>query len=179
MAFEEGLINTKKLEKELRKLVGAIRIEELNKKFTAVSVDLLTGKKEFIEEGDLVEAILASCAIPLVFPPIHKEGKLLVDGGLEDPLPIDKAFEIAKKVIAVNVYRSIEKMPKKEKYNFVDIFERALVIIQREITEAALKKYKKNLLMIQPEVNIGTFDFTKAKEAIALGEEEAEKICVK
>lgn len=171
----EGLINTKNLEKELRKLVDARKIEELDKKFIAVSVDLLSGKKILIDKGDLVEAILASIAIPLVFPPVHKENMLLVDGGLEDPLPIDVAFKLAKKVIAVNITKSIEKMPKKEKYNFIDIFERALVIIQTEITEIALKKYKKNLVVIQPEVNLGTFDYAKAKEAISIGEEETKK----
>jgi len=171
----EGLIKTQKLEKELRKIIGNRKIEELDKKFMALTVDLLTGKKLMYDKGDLCQAILASIAIPLVFPPVHKEGMLLVDGGLEDPLPIDYGFSFAKKVIAVNISYSLEKLPKKEKYNFGDIFERATIIIQDEITENALEKYKENLVILAPEVDIGTLSFSKTKEAISIGEAETEK----
>ncbi|MEM4703183.1 MAG: patatin-like phospholipase family protein [Candidatus Pacearchaeota archaeon] len=171
----EGLIKTDKLERELKKLIGERKIEELDKKFIAVSVDLLTGKKVLIEEGTLCQAILASIAIPLVFPPLHREGTLLVDGGLEDPLPIDEGFRLARKVIAVDITRSIDKIPKKDKYNFVDILERALIIIQSEISEAALKKYRHNLVVLKPDVNINTLEFSRSKEAISIGEEETKK----
>lgn len=171
----DGFINTKRLEKELRNIIGTKKIEELDKKFVAITVDILTGKKILLDKDDLCNAILGSIAIPMLFPPLHKQDMLLVDGGLEDPLPIDIGFKFAKKVIAVNTIPALDKLPKKTKYNFIDILERASAIIQLEITEFALKKYKKNLVVIQPEVVLETLAFEKAKEAIAIGEAEAEK----
>jgi len=128
-----------------------------------------------MSKGDLCQAILASSTIPLLLPPVKKDGMLLVDGGLQNPLAIDDGFKVAKKVIAVAIERNLGDMPKKEKYGFVDIAERTLSILQNEIVESALKKHKKNLVIIRVKVNIDTLDFYKAKEAIEIGEKEAEK----
>jgi predicted acylesterase/phospholipase RssA len=78
-------------------------------------------------------------------------------------------------VIAVAIERNIKYMPTKDKYNFLDIAERALTIMQNDIIEGSIKKYKKNLVVIRVEVNMDTLDFHKAKEAIEIGEKEAEK----
>lgn len=172
---EGGLINPDRFEKELRKIIENKKIEELDKKFIATAVDIMTGKEVRMDKGDLCQAILASSCIPLLLPPVKKEGMLLVDGGLDNPLAIDDGFDIANKVIAVNISRSIEKMPKKEKYGFADIAERTLTILQNEIVKDALKKHKKNLVVIDIEVNYDTIDFHKSKEIIPLGETETEK----
>ncbi len=172
---EGGLINPDRLEKELRKIIGNKKIEELDKKYFATAVDLLTGKEVRMERGDLCQAILASSSIPLLVPPVKKEGMLLVDGGLQNPLAIDDGFDVARKVIAVSIERDIKEMPKKEKYGFVDIAERTLTIMQCDIVENSLKKYKDNLIVLRPNVNMDTLDFHKGKEAIEIGEKEAEK----
>ena len=172
---EGGLINPDRFEKEIRKIIDNKKIEELDKKYFSTAVDILTGKEMRMDKGDLCQAILASSSIPLLFPPVKKDGMLLVDGGLQNPLAIDDGFEVATKVIAVSIERDINDMPKKDKYGFADIAERALTILQNDIVESALKKYKDNLVIIRIEVNMDTLDFHKAKEAIAIGEKEAEK----
>lgn len=172
---KEGLIKTKELEKELRKIIDDRKIEELDKKFIALSVDLVSGKKIIMESGDLCEAILASMAVPILFPPRHKGDMLLVDGGLEDPMALDEGFKKAKKIIAVNTIKSFENIPNKKDYNFVDILTRASAIIQSEIMNPILKKYRKNIIVLKPEIDINTLTFERAKEAIAMGEAEAEK----
>jgi len=172
---EGGLINPDRFEKEIRKIVGDKKIEELDKKFFSTCVDILTGKELQMDKGDLSQAILASSSIPLLFPPVRKEGMLLVDGGLNNPLAIDDGFKLANKVIAVAIERDIKDMPTKEKYGFADIAERSLTIFQNEIIEESLKKHKKNLVVIRLEVNLDTPDFHRAKEAIKIGEKETEK----
>ena len=170
----EGLINTKRIEKEFRLLIDKKKIEALDKKFMAVAVDLVSGKKIVFDKGDLCEAILASTAIPLMFPPVHKEEMLLVDGGIQDPLAIDIGFQYAKKVIAVNITtQSI--MQKKDKYNYVDILQRALAIVESDIITDEIKKYKENLFVLDLAVDIPILDFSRAKEAITVGENETKK----
>ena len=169
----EGIFKTKKLEEELRILIGDKKIENLDKKFMAVAVNLLDGKKTLIDKGDLCEAIMSSISVPLLFPPKHKRGMLLVDGGLEDPLPIDEGFSLAKKVIAVNILSPFKNLPIKERYNFIDIAEAVVDIFQKEIIKSSLKRHEQDqMILIKPRVNIGAFSFDKSKEAVAVGYDE-------
>ncbi|HPC47118.1 MAG TPA: patatin-like phospholipase family protein, partial [Deltaproteobacteria bacterium] len=57
--------------------------------FSAVATDLLTGETVAIDTGPLVDAVMASIAIPGIFRPVVHMGRLLTDGGVADPLPID------------------------------------------------------------------------------------------
>jgi len=170
-----GIIQTKHIEKEMRKIIGRQKIEDLDKKFFTGAVDLISGKNIFIGKGDLINAILPSISIPIVFPPYRKGKMLLVDGGLEDPLPIDLGFKLAKKVIAVDITRSIDEMPKKKNYGFLSVMERVTVIVQNEITDFFLDKYHKNLVVIRPNVNLNTLDFNRSRQAINIGKKEANK----
>jgi NTE family protein len=172
----DSLIKTDRLKKELEVYTKNKKIEELSKSFACTAVDLLTGKKILIDKGDLCEAILASIAIPLLFPPVYRDNMLLADGGVADPLPIQDGLKDAKKVIAVNINRPLDKLQKKNKYNFLDILERALNIVQDEMTRKALKRHRKNLIVISPNVDdINTLDFHKTSEAVKAGEDETLK----
>jgi NTE family protein len=80
------------------------RIEGLSRPFAAVATDLRSGAEVVLREGDVFEAIRASIAIPGLFTPQRWRGRLLVDGGLTNPLPVDVARQLgAQFVIAVSV----------------------------------------------------------------------------
>ncbi|MCR4404612.1 MAG: patatin-like phospholipase family protein [Candidatus Acetothermia bacterium] len=90
--------------KMLQALLGDVRIEALPIKFAAVATDIDTGNEVVLQEGPLVEAIRASSSIPGLFVPVEHEGRLLVDGGLVNPLPVDVARRLgAEIVIAVDL----------------------------------------------------------------------------
>lgn len=57
--------------------------------FACVVTDMVTNKKEVIRSGNLVDAIRASMGIPLIFAPVRKNGKVLIDGGFKDNLAIE------------------------------------------------------------------------------------------
>ncbi len=78
--------------------------------FRAVATDLLSGKMVVLKSGDLAEAMNASLAMPLLFAPVEKDGRLLVDGGIANNLPTDVAREMgADIVIAVDVTSPLRK----------------------------------------------------------------------
>jgi NTE family protein len=80
------------------------RIEALPRPFAAVTTDLRSGAEVVIRDGDVLEAVRASIAIPGIFTPQRWRGRLLADGGLTNPLPVDVARELgAQFVIAVSV----------------------------------------------------------------------------
>ena len=103
---KSGFVDTKRFRSFLETYVagGDRRIEDLPKKFAAVSTVLETGRETWLTEGDLAEAVLASLAMPGLFPAVRMQGRWLVDGGLVNPVPVTVCRALgAEVVIAVNL----------------------------------------------------------------------------
>jgi len=83
-----GLIRGRKIVDELCELVGDADIEDLPCAYTAVAVDIDSGREVWLSEGSLFDAIRASIAIPGVFTPHRYRDRTLVDGGLLNPVPV-------------------------------------------------------------------------------------------
>ena len=88
---KKGLFKGERVMKKLADLVGEARIEDLAIPFTAIASDIERRQEVWINEGSLFDAIRASIAIPGMFTPVEREGRLLVDGGLLSPLPLAPA----------------------------------------------------------------------------------------
>ena len=84
-----GLLAGKRARKFLRNLVGDVLIEDLPIRYVAVATDLLTGETVPIDKGPLVDAVMASISMPGIFKPVVHMDRLLTDGGVSDPLPLD------------------------------------------------------------------------------------------
>ncbi len=105
---KSGLIDGRKVADFIRDHVQSVRIEDMPLPFAAVATDLATGQMEVIQQGDLIEAIQASISIPGIFTPLRRGEKLLVDGGLVNPIPVSVAREMgADYVIAVDLSRDV------------------------------------------------------------------------
>ncbi len=99
-----GFINGKKVKTFIKTLVKNKKIEELKIPFATVATDIETGEEVVIQQGSIVEAIRASASIPGIFTPVRNGGKILVDGGLVNPIPISVVKKMgAGIIIAVNV----------------------------------------------------------------------------
>ncbi|MFG2077352.1 patatin-like phospholipase family protein [Nonomuraea maritima] len=89
----------------LRRLIARAelprRIEQLDIPFTAVAMDLATGAQALLDRGDLESALLASAAIPGVLPPVDREGRTLVDGGVVAFVPVRAALEAGAASVVV------------------------------------------------------------------------------
>lgn len=98
-----GLFEGRRALELIRPYVGE-RIEDLPRPYAAVATDLGSGDEVVLREGAVIEALRASIAIPGIFTPQRRQGRLLVDGGLVNPLPVDVARQLgAEFVIAVSV----------------------------------------------------------------------------
>ncbi|MFI7125079.1 patatin-like phospholipase family protein [Nonomuraea sp. NPDC050153] len=89
----------------LRRLIARAelpsRIEQLEVPFIAVAMDLATGAQALLDHGDLESALLASAAIPGVLPPVHREGRTLVDGGVVAFVPVRAALQAGAASVVV------------------------------------------------------------------------------
>lgn len=99
-----GLIGGQRLINEMRRHIGDVRIEDLPTPFAAVATDLITGHEVWLQEGGLSESLRASFSLPGVFPPVERDGRMLIDGALVNPVPVSVCRALgAQLVIAVNL----------------------------------------------------------------------------
>lgn len=101
---KKGFMSGKKIIKFLKESLEKEKIEELNKKYAAVCVDLNNGEVVTFTDGDLISAVRASIAIPGLFIPVVFNNRLLVDGGILEPLPVQAVRELGSDfVVGVDV----------------------------------------------------------------------------
>ena len=105
LTWKGGLISGNRLFSVFRNTLFEKRdIADLPVKFGAIATELATGREVWLQHGDLLDAVRASCAMPGVFAPVLRDGVVLVDGGLVNPVPVSmcRAFG-ADIVIAVDL----------------------------------------------------------------------------
>lgn len=146
-SFHRGsLVKGEKFVRFLSESMGCSSFEELRIPLNVSATDYTTGKETVFSSGDLLSAVRASMAIPGVFAPVERDCKLLVDGGLVNPLPYNLLREECDVVIAVDVSGSLERSLKKPDFfdmtlGSFDIVQSALIAeqLQRDPPEVYLK----------------------------------------
>ncbi|MBP8236724.1 MAG: patatin-like phospholipase family protein [Pseudomonas sp.] len=110
VSFRLGAIRGEKIFGKIRELVGEINIEDLSIPYTAVATDLTNQQEIWFQEGCLHQAMRASAAIPSLFTPVVQGNRMLVDGGLLNPLPIVPVVAShCDLIIAVNLSATNQK----------------------------------------------------------------------
>ena len=107
---QSGFVDAERLSWFLHSYVAAAdrRIEDMPKKFGAVSTNLENGREVWFKEGGLADAVRASMALPGLFPAVRNDRRWLVDGGLVNPVPVTTCRALgADVVIAVNLNSDI------------------------------------------------------------------------
>ena len=89
---------------KLKKMFGDKKFESLSKKFAVIAVDLQTGEEVILDSGKIINAIRATTSVPGLFAPVKVDGRLLIDGGILNVLPVDVANSmVAAVTIAIDV----------------------------------------------------------------------------
>ncbi|UTW07773.1 patatin-like phospholipase family protein [Pseudomonas benzenivorans] len=110
VSFRLGAIRGERVFGQIREIVGEINIEELPIPFTAVATDLTNQQEIWFQEGCLHQAMRASAAIPSLFTPVIQGKRMLVDGGLLNPLPIVPVVSShCDLIVAVNLNSTNQK----------------------------------------------------------------------
>ncbi|HRX15483.1 MAG TPA: patatin-like phospholipase family protein [Spirochaetota bacterium] len=114
---KSGIIAGKKIMKYLERFIDPdINIEELPGKLAIVATDYFTGNPVIMREGNLLKAVRGSISIPGVFVPYDYDGRILIDGGVANPIPVDVVKKMgAKRVVAVNLHPSAKVIHGKKK----------------------------------------------------------------
>ncbi|MDO8743451.1 MAG: patatin-like phospholipase family protein [Candidatus Azambacteria bacterium] len=160
---------------KLRKELKNIKIEDCKIPFTALATNTKNGDEVRLKSGDLVDAIRASAALPIVFAPVAIDGQLLMDGGLVNPVPADVVKDMgADYIIAVDVSSKWFTAPEElvTTHDIYGVISSALSIIEHQIAKSVLKSA--NLVLRPPVMSHNWLEFNKAQEIIKVGEKELE-----
>lgn len=177
-------------------LIGEKTFEDLEIPFAVTAVDIKNGKAVVIKNGSLVEAVMATIAIPGVFPAKEINGQLLVDGGIYNPVPVDVVRKLVPRLPIVAV--PLSSMPEEEdllpdsnifgdspvlkritRFRFakaLSVFLRSMDISTRLMTEMRLQVDKPDVI-IRPDVyDISALDKVNISEVIKLGEDATNEV---
>jgi len=166
-----GPVKGDKLEDFVRTKVATANIENLKIPFAAVATDLNRGTRVIIDHGPVARAVRASSAIPGVFNPVEHQGKLLVDGGVVDNIPISVAREKgADIVIAVDISENVTNF---NITNLIDVVIQSANIMFNENVQ--FKKKEADVLIAPAVGNVAMLDFTQKKRCMQAGIEAAQK----
>jgi NTE family protein len=167
-------------------------IEALERSYGAVATDLLTGSEVWLRTGSTTDALRASAAIPGLFSPVIRDGKLLADGGMVNPVPVSLARAMgADLVIAVDLNADLlashrralaggstppegpgwlesgeagVRMP-----SMIDVVTASLHVMQARITRSRMAGEPPDLLITPRLAQMGMLDFHRAEPAFNAG----------
>lgn len=190
----EGLVKGSRVIDAMKELIPDMRIEQMRLPFTAVSADLLTGREVVIERGGLYDAIRASIAIPSVFRPVHRDGMVLTDGGIVNPMPVNRVRrEAGDLLVAVDICApfavegsgavggsvpaagvnaigagraALRKLPS---LNYYKLITASTEIMTQHLTRLMCRLYRPDVLVELPADRFGLFEFYRSREIAEAG----------
>ncbi|RFU63388.1 patatin-like phospholipase family protein [Peribacillus glennii] len=166
-----GFISGKRVKELIRVFTYGRRLEELDIPVAVVATDIKRGDKVLFREGPIAEAVRASISIPGIFVPERIGGRLLVDGGVIDRVPVSVAREMgADIVVAVDVAKVKQDQ---EITSIYDVIIQSLDILQMELVKS--REFAADIMIRPPVEKYNSKAFTDISEIISIGEEEARK----
>lgn len=168
-----GFVKPNNLRLTLRDLLGPAtstgHFDELPTPFRAVATDLETGLAVILDDGDLTSAMLASMAVPALFPPVKRDGHLLVDGGVSNNVPVDVARAMGADIVIV-VDISTPLQTDEDINSLTSVINQLSLILTNQSAARQLATLTDRDVVIRPNLDgVGVLDFENAIDAVPRG----------
>ena len=177
LALPKGVLSGVSIEAYLRALTeSTVEITEFQRlpiPFRAMATDIETGESVVLDRGSVAQAMRASMSVPGAMAPVEINGRLLVDGGIANNLPIDEARKLcADVIIAVNI--STPPLKRDEITSALKVSLQLVNFLGKQTVEQQLKSLSDRDILIAPDLgNISAGSFERGADAIRIGEEAA------
>lgn len=133
---------------------------------TIVATDFYGGCEVALRSGDLRRAVAASIALPAIFRPVLHDGRVLIDGGVQNPVPVDLLPSDIDLTIAVDVIGMPEPLPDRQFPGALESIFGASQILMQAVAQAKFEQRPPDLL-VRPTVNtFRVLDFLRAREIL-------------
>jgi len=166
-----ALFGTSNFRRFLKKYLRAKNFEDLQIPVKIVATDLDEGKSVIFDQGPIIDALIASCSVPIIFNPVVINGVNYVDGGIFKNFPVSPIRALCNKIIGVNVSPLVSK-----KYNktIMHIAERSYHYMSR--TNTLLDRTLCDVLVeITDLAHFKTFDMVNSEKIFKMGYESSQK----
>lgn len=168
-----GVLQGQNLALLLEKLfarAGAVEdFDQLPIPFRAVAADIATGETVVFAQGHLALAVRASMSIPAILTPVEVDGRMLVDGGISNNIPVDIAKQMGvDRVIVVDIGSPLAAT--ESLHTVFDILNQSVALLTRRNSEAQLATLKADDILVEPMLaGFGVTDFARAQEMMDAG----------
>lgn len=175
--FSTGLLSGKKLKKVLTQELGNITHNEQKIPFIATATNVLEGKLVLMKDGLVLDSILASSAIPGVYPAVYRNNQVLCDGGILNNVPDDIARSFAKDhiILSIDVIGEYIKQVEDNKLKIMGLTINSLTLIQTELTKLKGNNSDLRINITQPDVYQMSFDRKSIEKSIEYGKSAMKK----
>ncbi|WP_417543719.1 patatin-like phospholipase family protein [Marinobacter sp.] len=133
-----GLFSTQAIREMIHRDLGDCRIEDADIPLAICATDIETGQQLVFRKGNLAEAVCASMAVPGLFVPVEVDGRILVDGGLVENVPISPLAKMGAGIIVAVDLSHVSQYPKPD--DTFDVISNAINIAIDFNTRKQLKK---------------------------------------
>lgn len=176
-----GLIGQRRRHELLKAVLGDRTFDDLRVQAAVTAVDLVSGQLVVIDKGPLVDAILATTALPGIFPPVTRDDMVLADGGILNNLPVDVARQMgAQRVIAVELNDAVpgfSLLPELTENPLARLMlapqftlaNRALSLLVNHTTALQLRENPPDLLLSPSVCDIHTLDMSNPEKGHMVG----------
>ena len=198
---KQGIIKGKKVFEEMKPFFKDSLIENLPIPYSAVAADINSFQEIVFEKGSLHHAIRCSISVPSLITPVISKNKVLVDGGLVNPLPLSRVKRTKNDIlVAVNLnyfdlnykknitpysldYPIINQMlsyfssssKKEDAGNMMTFLNKTVYVMMSQLSKNAISTYKPDIVINIPYNICGFFDYHKTKKLIEIGVNKTKK----
>lgn len=191
------LVKGTRIIKAIMEFVPDVRIEDLPIPYCAVATDWISGREVVIDKGSLFEAIRASISLPTFYEPVRRDGMILIDGGVVNPIPMNRVQRHeGDLLVGVDVsghdykaqWEKMQKQAEKQKhdkslkaklldmiipdnieFNYYTLLSRTSSIMIRQNSLLMAQLTKPDILIDIQMSRYGSFDYDKSEKLIAIG----------
>ncbi len=173
--FKSGLMKGERFYKFLQAELGTDTFEELKIPLKIVATDYWEKKEVIFDKGKLLPAIRASYSLPGLLTPVKIKNKILIDGGVVNPLPFDILLNDCDITVAIDITAFKTSNAKEYPPTFESVFT-TYQIMQNSINQQKMKFIKPDIY-IRPEIyDVRVFDFSKHESIFKQSETAKEKL---
>ena len=198
------LVKGTRIIKAIMEFVPDVPIEDLPIPYCAVATDWISGREVVIDKGSLFEAIRASISLPTFYEPVRRDGMILIDGGVVNPIPMNRVQRHeGDLLVGVDVsghdykaqWEKMQKQAEKQKqdkslkaklldiiipdnieFNYYTLLSRTSSIMIRQNSLLMAQLAKPDILIDIQMSRYGSFDYDKSEKIIALGRNKTRKL---
>ncbi|MBR6181496.1 MAG: patatin-like phospholipase family protein [Prevotella sp.] len=187
----------------IMEFVPDMAIEDLPVPYCAMATDWVSGREVVFRTGSLFEAIRASISLPLFYKPVHRDGMILIDGGVTNPIPLNRVVRHKNDILVgvdvsgydykgqVELKHELTERRKKDKslatmildklipdnldFNYYTMLSRTSSLMIRQNSKLMVQLMNPDILVDIQMSRYSSFDYNKSEKLIAIGRQKTLK----